>query len=86
MPDKLWPDAGLWAFLGGRGRTAGGAGRWRVDLSVQGDTSSVDKLPFELSINEWHARPSSLLLSEYYATGEFVARAFAVGKTIKRQN
>ena len=50
--------------------------------------SSVGKLPSKLGINEWHERQSiiPLLLNEYYATGDFVARAFAVGKTVKRQN
>ena len=37
-------------------------------------------------LNIVYALQDKLLVNEYYATGDFVARAFAVGKTIKRQN
>ena len=53
---------------------------------MQGRDFVCGKLPFRLGGNERHDLPFSFLLSEYYATGDFVARAFAVGKTVKRQN
>ena len=53
---------------------------------MQGRDFVCGKLPFRLGVNERRDLPFSFLLSEYYATGDFVARAFAVGKTVMRQN
>ena len=36
--------------------------------------------------SKFYTFKSMPLRNEIYATGDFVARAFAVGKTIKRQN
>ena len=44
---------------------------------------SADGLPDPSLLDALHYAP---LLNEYYATGDFVAKAFAVGKTVKRQN
>ena len=72
VPDKLWPGRGAFGVWEGQ--------------SVQGRDSVCGKLPFRLGVNERRDLPFSFLLREYYATGDFVARVFAVGKTIKRQN
>ena len=45
-----------------------------------------NRRPTKDGLNIVYALQGKLLVNEYYATGDFVARAFAVGKTIKRQN
>ena len=54
-----------------------------MDVKVRKDCLTPDGLPDPARMGALHYAP---LLNEYYATSDFVARAFAVGKTIKRQN
>lgn len=54
-----------------------------MDVKVRKDCLTPDGLPDPARVGALHYAP---LLNEYYGTGDFVARAFAVGKTVKRQN
>jgi hypothetical protein len=54
-----------------------------MDVKVTKSCLSAEGLPDPSLLDALHYAP---LLNEYYATGDFVAKAFAVGKTVKRQN
>jgi flavin reductase (DIM6/NTAB) family NADH-FMN oxidoreductase RutF len=54
-----------------------------MDVKVKKDCLTPEGFPDPARVSALHYAP---LVNEYYATGDFVARAFAVGKTIKRQN
>jgi len=54
-----------------------------MDVKVNRDCLSPDGLPDPVRVDALHYAP---LVNEYCALGDFVARAFAVGKTVKRQN
>ena len=53
-----------------------------MDVKVRQDCLTPDGLPDPQLIKALSYAP---LVSEYHCTSEFVARAFAVGKTVKRQ-
>ena len=52
-----------------------------MDVKVDKDCLTPEGLPDPSRIDALSFAP---LTKEYYSTGEFVARAFAVGKTVKR--
>ncbi|WP_346665716.1 flavin reductase family protein [uncultured Mailhella sp.] len=54
-----------------------------MDVKVNRDCLTPEGLPDPARINALSFAP---LTKEYYGTGEFVARAFAVGKTVKRSS
>ncbi|MBQ8173091.1 MAG: flavin reductase family protein [Mailhella sp.] len=54
-----------------------------MDVKVRKDCLTADGLPDPARISALHYVP---LIKEYYSGGEFTARAFAVGKTVKKQN
>lgn len=54
-----------------------------MDVKVRKDCLNADGLPDPASLRSLLYAP---LVNEYYGTGDFVARAFAVGKTVRRQN
>ena len=74
-------------FLAAGGRIPCARSRLRHDSSntfmKKKSCLSADGLPDPARLGALHYAP---LLNEYYATGDFVAKAFAVGKTVKRQN
>ena len=53
-----------------------------MDVKVDKASLSPDGLPDPAKLSALHYAP---LTNEYYASGDFVARAFAVGKTVRRQ-
>lgn len=53
-----------------------------MDVKVKEDCLTPDGLPDPMRIEALSYAP---LVAEYHSTGSFVARAFAVGKTVKRQ-
>ncbi len=54
-----------------------------IDVKVNKDCLTPEGLPDASRIDALSFAP---LTKEYYGTGEFVARAFAVGKTVKRSS
>ena len=54
-----------------------------MDVKVRKDCLTADGLPDPARISALHYVP---LIKEYYSGGEFATRAFAVGKTVKKQN
>lgn len=54
-----------------------------MDVKVDESCLSAEGLPDPVRIDALHYAP---LVNEYYGGGAFVARAFAVGKTVKRRN
>jgi flavin reductase (DIM6/NTAB) family NADH-FMN oxidoreductase RutF len=53
-----------------------------MDVKVDKASLGPDGLPDPAKLSALHYAP---LTNEYYASGDFVARAFAVGKTVRRQ-
>lgn len=53
-----------------------------MDVKVKEECLTPDGLPDPMRIEALSYAP---LVAEYHSTGSFVARAFAVGKTVKRQ-
>jgi len=52
-----------------------------MDVKVREDCLSPEGLPDPVRIDALSFAP---LIKEYYATGDFIARAFAVGRTVKQ--
>lgn len=54
-----------------------------MDVKVEASCMTPDGLPEPARLSALHYVP---LVNEYYGGGDFAARAFAVGKTVRRQN
>ena len=54
-----------------------------MDVKVRRDCLNADGLPDPARLSALQYAP---LVNEYYAAGDFIARAFAVGKTVKRRS
>ena len=54
-----------------------------MDVKVEAFCMTPDGLPDPARLSALHYVP---LVNEYYGRGDFAARAFAVGKTVRRQN